>query len=156
MIKWTKEYKSDSREMGMAWKPYETCFASVDEAANAWANRYRSQSAQFEYAALIFSTKRSGETCCYISKTYKGMKSHLNMGIRPNVVVPLLHLYGWVSIKEKLLRNSTVEAFIHSHPEPPSGHTYRNPSKEDRMLLKLRNIKTVYVIPYENGDITKV
>ena len=140
----------------MNWKPYETYFASVDEAAKAWANRYRRQSAQFEYAALIFSTKRSGESCYYISKTYKGMKSHLSMRIRPNVVAPLFYLYGLVSVKEKLLRNSAVEAFIHSHPEPPSGHTYRNPSKEDRMLLKLRNIKPVYVIPYENNDITKV
>lgn len=71
------------------------------------------------------------------------------------MVMPFIYLYTIESTKEWLKHKANIEAFVHTHPKPNAGFTYRSHSKEDLFLLKLPRINAVYVVPYENNELNR-
>ncbi len=128
-------------------------FASEAEAVNTWSFKYRYLSEKIEFAALIYSAFKDGKKIYYTGRTYAGMGK---LGfIRPNVVIPFIYIYTIQSLIQRILHKAFKESFIHTHPKPNPGYTYRHHSKEDMFLLRLPGIKAVYVIPYENNEINR-
>ena len=128
-------------------------FRSESEAVAAWCSEYRRVSKKVEYAALVYSAFREGEEIYYTGRTYAGMGK---FGfIRPNVVIPFVFMYMLQSVTQRLLHKARMVSFIHTHPMPEKGFTYRNHSKEDLFLLRLPGIHAVYVVPYENNEIRR-
>ncbi|MDD4772681.1 MAG: hypothetical protein PHZ09_03660 [Eubacteriales bacterium] len=128
-------------------------FYSESAVAAAWSADYRSLSEKKEYGALIYSTAEDDCKIYYTGKTYAGMGK---IGIiRPNVAIPFVFVYTVQAFIERIRRKASPEAFIHTHPKPDAGYTYRYHSKEDMFLLRLPGIKGVYVIPYENNEINR-
>jgi hypothetical protein len=118
-----------------------------------WGRRYRPVSETHEHAALIYCAKAYGDRFYYIGKTYKGMAQH--RWISPNVVLPFLYLFLCEAWKERLLNQATVAAFVHTHPKPDPGFTYRFHSRIDRWLLRMPKLNAVYVVPFENDEINR-
>lgn len=128
-------------------------FPSESEAVGAWCSEYRYLSEKIEYAAMIYSAFQDKNKIYYTGRTYAGMGK---FGfIRPNVVIPFIYIYTIQSLIQRILHKAFRESFIHTHPKPNAGYTYRYHSKEDMFLLRLPGIKAVYVIPYENNEINK-
>lgn len=133
-------------------KKYRT-YGSELSAAAAWSAEYRIRSEKNEFGALIYSVPSDGGKKYYAGRTFAGM-GKIGM-IRPNVVIPFVFVYIVEAFIERIRRKSSTEAFIHTHPKPDAGYTYRYHSKEDMFLLRLPGIKGVYVIPYENDAINR-
>ncbi len=89
-----------------------------------------------------------------MGSTYPGMGP--KGVIRANVIIPFVNLYLFERLLLWLRFRAKTEAFIHTHPEPQSGYTMRQHSREDLALLKLPGIKAVYVIPFENGEVNRM
>lgn len=122
-------------------------------AAKDWARAYRRLGEKREFAAFIYSAVIGGAKEYYCGRTYPGMEG---IGpIRANVVLPFIRLYLIENLLERLLRGAVPEAFIHTHPKPPSGFTMRQHSSEDLALLRLPGIKSVYVVPFENDELNR-
>ena len=124
-------------------------YSLLIDAVKAWADAYRPMSEYYEYAVFVYRKKNSGEF--YLGRTLKGMKDIRKL--RANVVMAFIFLYLTESLKEFLVSRSSVEAFIHTHPKPDAGYTNKSFSKEDLFTLKMRRIKAIYLVPYENKEI---
>lgn len=141
--------RGDNLYTGPSAKYYDSEY----EAVKAWSEIYRNLGIRKEYAAFVYSARIGGAEKYYAGRTYSGMGKH--GVIRANVVIPFIYLYLIQSIKELVARRGKIAAFLHTHPNPPSGFTCRHHSAEDLFLLKLPRINAVYVIPYENQDLNK-
>ncbi len=124
-------------------------YSLLIDAVKAWADVYRPLSEFYEYAVFVYRKKNNGDL--YLGRTIKGMKDIKKL--RANVVMAFIFLYLIESLKEFLISRSSVEAFIHTHPEPDDGYTNKNFSKEDLFTLKMRRIKAIYLVPFENKEI---
>lgn len=130
-----------------------TVFQSESEAVAVWCSEYRRMSQKAEHAAMVYSTFRDGKKVYYTGRTYRGTGG---FGfIRPNVVLPFVFMYLFQSVIQRLLHKARMESFVHTHPMPGKGFTYRYHSKEDMFLLRLPGIHAVYVVPYENDEISR-
>lgn len=146
---YNKKIRSDYCEYGFSLR----CFNSEYDAASAWSEKYRSLGIRREYAAFVYAVDIDGEVKYYTGHTYAGMGRH---GIiRPNVVIPFLYLYLIQSAIERLKYKAGIAAFLHTHPKPPTGYTYKRHSAEDLFLLKLPGINAVYVIAFENNELSR-
>ncbi len=129
-------------------------FNSEHDAATAWSEKYRKLSSKKEYASFVYAINIRGEKKYYIGRTYRGMgKCGI---ISPNVILPFLYQYFILLVIERLKQRASIAAFLHTHPKPPSGSTYKYHSAADLLLLKLPGIRAVYVIPYENKELSRV
>ncbi|MDP3387279.1 MAG: hypothetical protein Q8S24_08595 [Eubacteriales bacterium] len=116
-----------------------------------WAKRFRGLSEKKEYAAFIYSIDKGGIKRYYMGHTYSGFGR--NKPFKPNVIIPFIYFYAIESILEWFKRGSKVECFIHTHPKPDAGFTYRHFSSVDSKLLRLGRIRSVCLVPFENNDI---
>lgn len=128
-------------------------FTSLEVAINDWAIRYRPLSIDYEHGAMIYRRESTEGTTYHIGKTIRGTKG--SKVFRPNVVFAFLYFYGIESIFRWILHRDHIAAFIHTHPRPPEGYSFRRHSKEDIGLLKLKRIKEVIVVPYENLEVNR-
>lgn len=133
--------------------PGKDVYRSETDAVKGWSERYRVKSEKVEHGAFVYTAIKKGERIYYTGKTYAGMGSF--WFIRPNVVIPFIFMYVFQSLMQLLLYRAHLSSFIHTHPKPDKGYTYRYHSKEDLFLLRLPAIKAVYVIPYENNEINR-
>lgn len=116
-----------------------------------WAKRFRRLSEKKEHAAFIYYIEKDGMKRYYIGRTFSGFGR--NNPFQPNVILPFIYFYAIESIFEWLKKGSKVACFIHTHPKPGVGYTNRHFSSVDVQLLRLRRIKSVCVVPFENNDI---
>lgn len=130
-----------------------TAFTSLGEAIKDWAIRYRHLSIDYEHGAMIYRRESKEVTTYHIGKTIRGTKG--SKVFRPNVVLAFLYFYGIESVFRWILHRDDIAAFIHTHPRPPLGYSYRRHSKEDLGLLKLKRIREVIVVPYENLEVNR-
>jgi len=130
-----------------------TTFTSLEDAIHDWAKQYRPLSIDYEHGAMIYRRESTEVTTYRIGKTIRGTKG--SKITRPNVVLAFLYFYGIESIFRWILHRDVIAAFIHTHPRPPLGFSYRRHSKEDLGLLKLKRIKEVIVVPYENQEMNR-
>ena len=122
-------------------------YSTYDEAVNAWANSFWRLSKDFEHCALVYKrVDENGNEVYTFGETKIGSKG-LPPLFQPNVVTSLADLY----FNEKIPDASLV-GFIHSHPEPPKGYTYKGFSSWDLALKNLLGIDYVTLAPYENGN----
>lgn len=116
-----------------------------------WANHYRMLSEKKEFGAFIYSMKEDGLTKYYSGRTFSG--SGKNRLFQPNVIIPFVYFYFVESFIEWFKRRAKVAGFIHTHPKPDEGFTYRHFSSVDLKLLRLARITSICVVPFENSEI---
>ncbi len=127
-------------------------YGSEEAAAAAWGAQNRPLSEVRERMAFIYAMPADRGSGYYLGRTGTGMG---RWGpLRPNVALPFVGLYLFETLTQRLLRRAKPTAWVHSHPRPPQGASYRQPSREDRLLLKLPGIHAVYVVPYETDQVT--
>ena len=126
-----------------------TWFESLEEAIQAWADIYRTQSELFEHCTFIHTFYDCKEKKHYYTygEMEKGSLGNELLSIRPNVVIPFIRGYF------TNITYCSMVAFVHTHPKPPEGYTCAAASDEDLFLLHLPGIKYVVVVLYENNSI---
>lgn len=134
-------------------KTNKITFTSLEEAVHEWAKHYRPISIDYEHGAMIYRRESAAFTTYRIGKTIRGTKG--SRFSRPNVVLAFLYFYGIESMARWIVHRDQIAAFIHTHPRPPEGYSYRRHSKEDLGLLRLKRIKEVIVVPYENLEVNR-